>query len=571
MIILKCKMCGADLDPQENSTVCECDYCGTKQTIPAVDDEKKLKLYDRANRLRMNAEFDKAAGVYESIVADFDSEAEAYWGMLLCKYGIEYVKNWATGNMIPTCHRSSYDSIMDDADFELVMENAADTLSRTVYREQAKEIEEIRKGIIEVFGKEEPYDIFICYKETTEDGGRTIDSELAHDVYDALTTKGYRVFFSRITLEDKLGMEYEPYIFAALTSAKVMLAFGTSYDYYNAVWVKNEWSRFLKLMAKDKEKHLIPCYKDIDAYDMPKEFAKLQAQDLGKIGAVQDLVRGIDKLIGKAAPSVDGAAVNGPNTAHLIKRMFMFLEDGNWERADEYAEKVLDMDPENGDAYLGKFLAEQKVHNISEIGTNEKLMLLQNVISNRFGDSFEMGRFSDGKPIEWIRLITENGKSLLFSKFVLEKRSYHEDEDEKDVTWKDCDLRSYLNQDFLNKVFNDDEQERILKSRVNNTERYKGTSGPVTSDVTNDKLFLLSIDEVRKYLASDAERIGISLTDHLPTFWWLRSPGSHSYSASAASVINDGSVYTYGLSVDDTSGIRPAFWIKNSDLASLIF
>ena len=66
--------------------------------------------------------------------------------------------------------------------------------------------------------------------------GRTIKdgdvSVIAQDVYDALTTKGYRVFFSRITLEDKLGTEYEPYIFAALNSAKVMLAFGTSYDYY---------------------------------------------------------------------------------------------------------------------------------------------------------------------------------------------------------------------------------------------------------------------------------------------------------------------------------------------------
>ena len=32
---------------------------------------------------------------------------------------------------------------------------------------------------------------------------------------------------------------------------------------------------------------------------MPKEFAKLQAQDMGKIGAIQDLLRGIDKIIPK--------------------------------------------------------------------------------------------------------------------------------------------------------------------------------------------------------------------------------------------------------------------------------
>ncbi len=285
MIILKCKMCGGELQITEDTSVCECEYCGSKQTIPTVDDEKLMKLYDRANRLRMSNEFDKAAGVYESIIEQSDTQAEAYWGLLLCKYGIEYVDDPASGNKIPTCHRSSFDSILDDQDFEMVMENS-DTLAKTVYRENAKQIDEIREKIIEVSGKEEPYDIFICYKETAENGDRTVDSVMAHDVYDALTGKGYRVFFSRISLEDRIGTEYEPYIFAALNSAKIMLAFGTSYDYYNAVWVKNEWSRYLKLMAKDKDKHLIPCYKDIDAYDMPKEFKHLQAQDMGKIGAL---------------------------------------------------------------------------------------------------------------------------------------------------------------------------------------------------------------------------------------------------------------------------------------------
>ena len=302
-VIIKCKMCGGDLTLTEGSTIAECEYCGTVQTVPTMDDDKKFVQFERAERLRKNCEFDKAAGVYESIVADFRQEAEAYWGLVLCKYGIEYVDDPATGKKVPTCHRSSFESIMEDPNFEQALENA-DAVARKVYREEAKQIEEIRKGIIEVSNKEDPYDIFICYKETAEDGQRTLDSVLAQDVYDALTDKGYRVFFSRITLEDKLGQEYEPYIFAALNSAKVMLAFGTDYEYFNAVWVKNEWSRYLKLMEKDKSKHLIPCFKGIDAYDMPKEFNKLQAQDLGKVGAIQDLLRGIDKLIIKEKPAV---------------------------------------------------------------------------------------------------------------------------------------------------------------------------------------------------------------------------------------------------------------------------
>ena len=376
MAAYKCKMCGGDLTLVEGETVAECEYCGSRQTVPTADNEKKMTLFGRANRLRLGCEFDKAAGVYESIVAEFPEEAEAYWGLVLCRYGIEYVDDPATGKKIPTCHRSSFDSVMEDSDFEQACENA-DGVSRRLYRDEAKQIEELRKGILEVSGKEEPYDIFICYKETDENGNRTLDSVLAQDVYDALTGKGYRVFFSRITLEDKLGQEYEPYIFAALNSAKVMLAFGTDYEYYNAVWVKNEWSRFLKLMAADKDKYLIPCYKGIDAYDMPKEFSRLQAQDMGKVGAVQDLLRGVGKLLHKEeAKTVTKETVvvqqtSGTNGDALLKRGYMALEDRECKKADEFFEEVLNQDAENGRAYLGKFLAEHWSVSLEELKKKE--------------------------------------------------------------------------------------------------------------------------------------------------------------------------------------------------------
>lgn len=357
MAVIKCKMCGGDLLLETGSTIAECEYCGSRQTVPVADNEKKLTLFARANRLRAACEFDKAAGIYETIVADFPEEAEAYWGLVLCRYGIEYVDDPGTGRKIPTCHRSSFDSLMEDSDFEQALENA-DSMARRVYREEAKQIEEIRKGIVAVSSNEEPYDIFICYKETDEFGNRTLDSVLAQDIYDALTGKGYRTFFARITLEDKLGLEYEPYIFAALNSAKIMLAVGTDYEYYNAVWVKNEWSRYLKLMTQDKQKHLIPCFKNLDAYDMPKEFARLQAQDLGKIGAMQDLLRGIEKILPKnprVAPVVQIPA--SVNTSAMVMRGQFALEDGDFSKANEYYERALDQNPQDGAAYLGKVLA----------------------------------------------------------------------------------------------------------------------------------------------------------------------------------------------------------------------
>ncbi len=370
MAIFKCKMCGGDLEIGSNETVAVCEYCNTKQTIPALDNEKKINLFNRANRLRFNNEFDKAAGVYESIAAEFPEEAEAYWGLCLCKYGIEYIDDPKTGNKVPTCHRTSFDEIFSDNNFGLALEYA-DFTATSVYREEAKEIDRLQKAILDIAKNEEPFDIFICYKETAEDGQRTKDSVLAQDMYDKLTEKGYKVFFSRITLEDKLGKEYEPYIFSALNSAKVMLAVGTKYEYYNAVWVKNEWSRFLDMMKSDKEKVLIPCYADIDAYDMPQEFKNLQGQDMGKIGFMQDLLRGIGKILGENAPQqtiIRETVVSSgsADTAPLLKRAFMFLEDGDFKSAEEYCEKVLDINPECAEAYLGKLMVELKLRKESD-------------------------------------------------------------------------------------------------------------------------------------------------------------------------------------------------------------
>lgn len=300
MAVFECKMCGGALDVTPGVKIVKCSYCDSSQTVAADDDEKKVNLFNRANALRIRCEFDKAEALYESILADFPTEAEAYWGICLCRYGIEYVDDPRTGMKIPTCHRTSFKSIYDDECYLKTLENS-DASSRQFYCAEAHTIDELQRGILKVVNSVEPYDVFICYKETGADGQRTKDSVMAEDMYEALTDKGYKVFFSRITLEDKLGREYEPYIFAALNSAKVMLAVGTKPEHFEAVWVKNEWGRYLDLMRTDRGKTLIPCYCDMTPYQMPSEFRNLQGQDMGRIGFIQDLVRGIGKIVGTGA------------------------------------------------------------------------------------------------------------------------------------------------------------------------------------------------------------------------------------------------------------------------------
>ena len=118
----------------------------------------------------------------------------------------EYVDDTKTGRKVPTCHLTLYTSIFEDADYKSAI-RYSDVVSRDLYEEEARTIAKIQVAILEISAKEEPFDIFICYKETDQGGNRTEDSVLAFDIHRTLTKEGYKVFYSKITLEDKLGSE----------------------------------------------------------------------------------------------------------------------------------------------------------------------------------------------------------------------------------------------------------------------------------------------------------------------------------------------------------------------------
>lgn len=364
MAVFKCKMCGGTVEFEPGATVGTCDSCGTQQTLPRLDDDRRANLYDRANHFRRNNEFDKAMSLYEQILNEDSTDAEAYWSLVLCRYGIEYVEDPAAHKRVPTVNRAQFTSVFDDDNYKSAIQYA-DLSQRQLYEEEARAINEIQKGILSISQKEEPFDVFICYKETDAGGRRTPDSVLANDLYHQLTQEGFKVFFARITLEDKLGTAYEPYIFAALNSAKVMVVLGTRQEYFNAVWVKNEWSRYLALVkTSGGKKVLIPAYKDMDPYDLPEEFSHLQAQDMSKLGFMQDLIRGIKKIAAVDDPRRETVAVQQSaaevSAIAQAERGNMALEDGEWERADAFFEKALNLNPRCAEAYIGKLLVREK-------------------------------------------------------------------------------------------------------------------------------------------------------------------------------------------------------------------
>lgn len=396
---LKCKMCGSNLEIEDSITVCKCEKCGTSQTVPDIEDDKELKLFERAGRLRFNCDFDKAAGIYNTITDSYPEEAEGYWGLILCKYGIEYADN-ASGKKVPVCHRISYDSVMDDEDFELVMENS-DSESRAIFREEAKIIEENRKKYIQIAESEQPYDIYISYRAKDDNGDKTAVSEIAGHLYNKLTSARYRVFLSEAALKGKKQSDCEPYIYSALNSANVMLALGTSYDDYNNVWVKNEWNRYLEIAEKNKNKCLIPCYKDVDEYDIPKEFAGLKVCQLGNDDTFNNIMAEIANVVkqesvNQPAPKPEKAEpaeeieleeieiIEPVDINKLLDEGFSAISDKNWKKANKLFFQVLDEEPDNSKAYWGQLLVQQECTNAREMADNLYLQVIGNTSDNTY-------------------------------------------------------------------------------------------------------------------------------------------------------------------------------------------
>ena len=197
-----------------------------------------------------------------------------------------------------------------------------------------------------------------------------------------------------------------------------------------------------------------------------------------------------------------------------------------------------------------------------------------------FGQYEQDGDGSNGsEPIEWEVLEVSGNRALLISRYVLDCKPYNEQA--AAVTWETCTLRTWLNGDFYNTAFNDDEKSKIPEVTLSNPDNdfYGGIEG---GNDTNDKVFLLSVEEILKYYGGDwynadngygfCDRLVISATQVAKdngaytrdngSLWWLRSPGLNSNRA--CDVYEDGCVgWDYSSNVHERKdGVRPAIYVE---------
>lgn len=311
MLTLKCKSCGGTIPVDSKESFVTCPYCGNIYDVPM--DEKKeqyLNLYSRADDAWDHKDFEEAAELYQQILNIDNTQSEAHFGLVLCKYGITYEIDPVTQKKMPTCNRINRDSILDDKHFLAAVKYGAKDAADS-FRSRAQEIDRISRDFLKIVDKEPPYDVFISYKRTAADGSVTQDSKVGRKLYYHLKDKGFKVFFAEETLKTVAGEKYEPYIFAALSSAPVMILMGSCRDHFEATWVKNEWRRYLVLMNQGLKKTLIPAYFDMDPYHMPGELRSLQAMNAIDYTFHEDITEIVRKKVADAKSDGDTNEVKG--------------------------------------------------------------------------------------------------------------------------------------------------------------------------------------------------------------------------------------------------------------------
>ena len=234
------------------SDAIQCEYCDSVITLPLTDSPSEvMELLRQANICLYACEFNKAYDLYKLVSEKSPNEPEAYFGMALAEFQVQYLHDEVNNCEQPVCYDISEKPFTDNCHYQKAAELASPA-QKIEYARRGETIDAIHNEFYKLSSAGVKYDCFICCKVTSDDAARTAtyDAYQAARLYNYLEKNGYKPFYSEFDVVDKMGADYEALILYALYTAKCMIVVCLDKGYLRTKWVKNEYSRFLNMVHR---------------------------------------------------------------------------------------------------------------------------------------------------------------------------------------------------------------------------------------------------------------------------------------------------------------------------------
>ncbi len=466
----KCKNCGALFQAATNENgVLKCEYCDSIFTIPKKDSNNEVLQFLQIGEHNLDAcHFDEAYTAFEKASQLNDKEPEAYWGMALAEFKVQYIKDAVNNRLQPICHEFNDKEFQANKNYLKALK-CAGVEQKSEYFSKAQDIDYIREEFLKLQQTGLDYDCFICVKVSQTDVEQadiskknwTNDAYNADSIYDLLKRHDFRPFFSEREIKGRSGANYEAMILYALYTAETMLVVCSDEEYLRTPWVKNEYTRFKSLIKNEEKENdsltIVYNGKPIDRLPgdnngriqgidyskreadfeivkfvqnhTPIARAKREEEERRKHSQNEEIKKQIEEQK-RAQKELEERLKNfnsqstGATVGTLLTRAKQELEVNNFEKARMYFEKALECNPENADAWFGLMLLDHNCVNfdgllakLNNAFDSNNCEFFLDVVKNR--NFIICQKYADGniaEKLESIKFDCENKINILLKK-----------------------------------------------------------------------------------------------------------------------------------------------------------